>query len=261
MLTKHETRRRLIRGHNDVDLLARHAADWLVSAQGRSLLDAEQALLNPVIERLFGYQILQIGCSDSHSLIEGSTIRQKIRFSRDPSNRTLPAIADTEELPLATDSVDVILLHHSLDFANDSHSQLREATRVLRPGGKLLVVGFNPLSCWGLTRLFKRKASVPWCGRFISRHRMADWLQLLDLHIDQVDTCVHYLPVRSSRLLKTVSTWETLGLRLRSPFGAVYIFQCIKQVAPITPIMPRWRPIRARTTSIPAAENVRIKVH
>jgi len=32
-------------------------------------------------------------------------------------------------------------------------------------------------------------------------------------------------------------------------------------VLPLTPIIPRWKPMRARATAMPAAENIRAKIH
>lgn len=125
----------------------------------------------------------------------------------------------------------------------------------------MLVLGFNPYSTWGLLRLFKRRASVPWQGRFISRGRVIDWLKLLDLHVDSVCYGLHFLPLKFSRLLKHAQTLERIGNRLHSPLGGMYFIHCIKQAAPITPIMPRWRALPVRGTVLPATENIRAKLH
>ena len=47
-----------------------------------------------------------------------------------------------EELPLEHNSCDVVVLHHALDFAQSPHQVLREAARILRPGGHLILLGF-----------------------------------------------------------------------------------------------------------------------
>ena len=47
---------------------------------------------------------------------------------------------DIEKLPLGDDSVDVVLLSQALHHATDPVKALREAARVLRPGGRLLIL-------------------------------------------------------------------------------------------------------------------------
>jgi ubiquinone/menaquinone biosynthesis C-methylase UbiE len=51
---------------------------------------------------------------------------------------------DIYDLPLADDSFDVVILHQVLHFLDDGARAIHEAARVLRPGGRLLVVDFAP---------------------------------------------------------------------------------------------------------------------
>jgi ubiquinone/menaquinone biosynthesis C-methylase UbiE/DNA-binding transcriptional ArsR family regulator len=51
---------------------------------------------------------------------------------------------DIYDLPLANGSFDAVILHQVLHFLDDGGRAIREAARVLRPGGRLLVVDFAP---------------------------------------------------------------------------------------------------------------------
>lgn len=260
-LSKRETRRRLLQGIDELDSISTLLTQWFQTPLGQVALEAERLAARSIIERMFGYHILQIGGSEEHLLINDSPISHKIIFSASHRPGGVNTVANIEQLPLANDSIDAVVMHHALDFTEDSHALLREVTRVLRPGGQMLVIGFNPLSQWGLMRLFRRKHTVPWRGRFIARHRLIDWFRLLDLRVDQSLSGLHVPPLNFGRLLVRSDSFEDVGRKLGSPFGGVYLISCIKQVAPITPILPKWRPVRAQRGVVPVGDNFRSKLH
>ena len=52
-------------------------------------------------------------------------------------------------LPLTDDSIDVMLIHHLLDFSDSIQEILHEVSRVVMPMGHVVLMGFNPVSMWG----------------------------------------------------------------------------------------------------------------
>ena len=52
--------------------------------------------------------------------------------------------ADIFDLPLADQSADAVIMHQVLHFLSDPQPAIREAVRVLAPGGRLLIVDFAP---------------------------------------------------------------------------------------------------------------------
>lgn len=62
---------------------------------------------------------------------------------------TEPIRADAATLPLQNASIDAVLVVDALHHIADRHSTLTEAHRVLRPGGVLVVVDFDPATVRG----------------------------------------------------------------------------------------------------------------
>jgi len=231
---------------------------WMQSPLGEVLINAERQRLAPVMSRVFGYHVLQLSCAPDINMLEDCPVNHKIVFAPGwQQSRDLP-IADIEMLPLATDSMDAVLLHHSLDFTRDSHRLLREATRVLRPGGRLIIIGFNPTSLWGLSRMLRWRKSIPWAGRFISRRRLADWLKLLDFHVESVTWGGFMLPAKSPRLLAMADDFERWFNRLGNPAGAFYLVVASKQRIPLIPVVPKWRRMPTPALGAPLAETGRV---
>ena len=231
---------------------------WLQSPLGEVLVKAQRERLAPVISRVFGYHVLQLSCAPDLNMLVDCPVNHKIVFAPGwQQDRDLP-VADIETLPLATDSMDAVLLHHSLDFTRDSHRLLREATRVLRPGGRLIIIGFNPASLWGLSKLVRWRKQIPWGGRFISRRRLADWLKLLDFQVETVSYGGYMLPAGHPRLLGVAPDLERWFGSFSNPLGAFYLVVASKQRVPLIPVMPKWRSIRPPALGAPIADTGRV---
>ena len=260
-ISRNKSKNRPLHGISDLEMLTTSVSQWFRTPQGCEVLETERAITGPIINRLFGYHILQMSCDEKYSLIDESPAGQKIVFAPAWRADARSAVADNGELPLASDSIDVVVIHHALDFTDDSHRLLREATRVLRPGGQMLVIGFNPYSHWGIWKIFKRKLNIPWRGRFISKGRLTDWLRLLNLRTDSIEYGLHFLPLKNSWLLKYAQKIERFGSKIKSPLGGAYFLLCVKQLGSMTPIHPKWRPVPATVAGIVAGENARIRIH
>ena len=92
--------------------------------------------------------------------------------------------AKAYSLPLQSDSVDMIIIPHLLEFDAQRFQTMREVERVLKPEGLLLVLNFNPWSLWVRYQfLWDKKMADSWGGHFISRSRILDWLKLLNFEV------------------------------------------------------------------------------
>jgi ubiquinone/menaquinone biosynthesis C-methylase UbiE len=125
-----------------------HAADDAVEAEIRTLLSDRpfRSLLDlgtgtgrilemfgPGIERGLGVDLNREMLAFARSRLDHSGIRNcSVRQS------------DIFDLAMPRDSFDVVVIHQVLHFLDDGGRAIREAARVLRPQGRLLVVDFAP---------------------------------------------------------------------------------------------------------------------
>jgi SAM-dependent methyltransferase len=225
--------------------LAEELDRWLARSPGAALAELERECLERLLSDLFGYYLVQIGCAGLQAgPLQASRIRQQFIVTAQTLDGVLcPRIqADPARLPIAGDSVDVALLPHTLDFSAEPMQVLREVERILIPQGRVILVGFNPWSFWGVWRgLFTRRRSVPWCGHFVSPPRVQDWLSVLGFDIEVLENLMFRPPLRQTGLLDRLQFLETAGRRFWPLLSAVYVIQAVKRVSTLTPIAPRWK--------------------
>lgn len=217
--------------------------DWFDSGLGRILLQRESELLAQRLDSVFGYYLLQLSALVNTDLTAGSKIRHRFQLAATPEHTGRSgAVSRFDALPLESDSVDAVVLHHVLEFNQHPHSILREAHRVLVPRGHLMVFCINPWSLFGLrTRLLGSYRGSPWRSQMISARRMIDWLSLLDMRVSEVTQTFHQLPVQAPTTLGRFGSLWSHAERYSLPFGGVYLIEARKQVVGITPQKPRWR--------------------
>ena len=142
--------------------------------------------------------------------------------------------AQWDELPFETESADFIIAAHALEAARNPRGALREIVRVLRPEGKLLIVGFNPVSILA----FRAKTSgAPWAGKWVSLHRVKVWLDLLEMTVVEGSFSVFRPPVRN---FQKWAWMEKAGARWWPMAGGVYFVAAIKRRPGARMILPRF---------------------
>ncbi len=238
--------------------------DWFDSELGQLLLERETELLAQRLAPLFGYYLLQLSALVKHDLSGASKVRHRFQLAASPDwpGRS-GAVSRFESLPLESDSVDVLVLHHVLEFSRHPHRILREAHRVLMPHGHLLVVCINPWSLFGLrTRALGRYRGSPWSGHMISAARMMDWLSLLDMRVTEVKQAFHHIPIQAPAMLRKLNGVWNHAERHSLPFGGVYLIEARKHTVGLIPQKPRWRvwrpelvPLGAASARLPSSKN------
>jgi len=237
-------------------------ADWLETPAGRYLLDWERAQIDAVVTDLFGFHAVQLGLPQLDGLAANRMPHRWVAV--DPRSgeeaRTLaPApgrageaapglrqvavslCCDFDALPFDSQSLDLVLLPHSLELSRDPHLALSEVERVLMPEGKVVILGFNPTSLWGMRqhaghlgrRLGWRSEAglfLPMAGEFIGYRRLRDWLRLLSFEVEAGRFGCYRPPLRSAQWLGRFGWVEGPGERWWPVFGAVYMLMAVKRV-------------------------------
>jgi SAM-dependent methyltransferase len=168
--------------------------DWLHSSRGRALREAEALLLREALDDCFGWEMLQIGLwGGERELIAAARTRRQTVISSTVCQGA-DVLSRLTQLPVASDSVDAVLLPHTLEFETDPYAVLREVDRVLTGEGKLLVLGFHPWSLWGLRAKATRGGWPPQLRRLLSERRLRDWLVLLGYEVTETRRYLYDAP-------------------------------------------------------------------
>ena len=238
--------------------------EWFDSVAGAALLRNERELCSDILSNLFGYHLVQLGRVANTDMLEASRIKHRMRLV-DRADETGGAdisnwCGRSDQLALASDSIDVLLLPHTLEYEANPHQILREVERSLIPEGHVVIAGFNPWSLWGVVRLFLGwRGKTPWCGHFYTTTRIKDWLALLGFDTVLVRYHTFVPPLHHAGILQKLAPLEAWGAGWWPILGGAYILVAKKRVTTLTPIRPRWRPRRSMLGSSlaePTARNI-----
>ena len=210
--------------------------DWFEGPLGARVLREEAALSTLALDDVFGFELLQVGTwGPAHHLLGGARTQHTTLLAPELDER-VTLCAPLDSLPFRSDSIDAILLPHTLELVEDPYAVLREAERVLTGEGCLMICGFNPWSGWGAVRLFAqyfgRPAFPPGTRRMLSERRLRDWVALLGFDVDSVHGYLNLLPVKGG----------PPEIRPRAPLTAgAYLLKARKRVSTLTLVRPRRR--------------------
>ena len=238
---------------------------WLATAPGRYLLDWEKRHFDETVSDIFGYHALQLGLPQlqglrsnrmPHRWLALDAAREldaasKVPPATDADGPQAPRVAlltHPAALPFPENSLDLVLLPHTLELSQDPHGTLREVERVLVPEGKLVISGLNPASLWGFRqrrahwwrRLGLGELYLPEDGEFIGYWRLRDWLRLLSFEVESARFGCWRPALRSER-------WWPI-------FGSAYFLVAVKRVRGMRLLEPGWRarPQRAAAPAVAA---------
>ena len=230
---------------------------WLKTAPGRCLVEWELRQIDLAVADAFGFHALQLGLPQidalranrmPHRWTSTDTLQSPPMLDLPPVESTLTTLAphdplslhcDTEALPFPSQSIDLVVLPHTLELARDPHETLREVERVLVPEGRVVITGFNPASLWGLRQNFGHlrqrvglghRLFLPNEGEFIGFWRLRDWLRLLSFEVEIGRFGCWRPPTASPGWLERWAWIDRVGERWWPVLGAVYFVVAVKRV-------------------------------
>ena len=265
--------------------------DWFQTPRGRYMLDWERQQLDQVVADIFGFHAVQLGLSALDALAANRMPHRWHLCAGDdhlatgaqpsPGHSTTgvvsgqrgagaaPATAlvcDFAALPFPANSLDLVVLPHTLELNADPHATLREVERVLVPEGRVVICGINPVSLWGLRQrrahLYKKlgfgKLFLPDAGEFIGYRRLRDWLRLLSFEVEAGSFGCYRPAVSTDKWLGRYQWMDPVGERWWPIFGAVYFLVAVKRVRGIKLIGPVWKaaPSSISTAPVPMAHRL-----
>ncbi len=222
--------------------------DWLKTPAGQYVLNWEQVKHDELVADIFGFNAVQLSLP-CHDFLRANRMPFRFRCDDGRYDGISEVRSDLHYLPFANNSIDLVVMPHTLEFDSNPHQVLREVERVLVPEGHVIVTGFNPFSLWGAKRkLSRREALPPWRGAYLSVPRLKDWFSLLGFEM-QAGAYGCYAPaVTQEKWLRRFQFMDAAGDRWWPIAGAVYVVQAVKRHAGMRLITPAWhdRKLRAK---------------
>lgn len=220
-------------------LVQNQLAEWFDEGFGQKLYQQQKECCEQSLDHCFGYRLAQLTVSPRHSLLQNLQPSHKFILSR--AHHDASCQCEFDALPLPSDTIDVVLLHHILDFSNHPHKALIEAARLVKAGGHIVIIGFNPLSVFGLYKWLGAvcSAKAVWRHNSLRQSRVVDWLQLLGFQLS------HQSMACDNKAGAQFGQWRQKLSGQDFSRGAFYMIVAQKMVTPLRPIKARsWSPLK-----------------
>lgn len=212
-------------------------SDWYETEHGKQLYAYESTQIARFLPNCFGSELLQLGGAREIEWLNISPIKHKIYLNPEtlikPERSTV--IAHPACLPFLPDSLDVILMPHTLECVDNPEALLLEASSALKSGGFMIILGMNRLSFWGMQYASQSKratnAPFPWLQNFLSIHHIEKQLAENQCVIDSTHTvCYQMMGKNNAPLMSEHSLLDVIGPLLWPTFGGVYVILARKKI-------------------------------
>jgi SAM-dependent methyltransferase len=214
---------------------------WLTTPLGAAVLELEAQVLTDALADVFGFELLQLGAWGARDALCAHARTQHRCWLAPDASGPGAIRAAYDALPIASASIEAVLLPHTLEHAPHPHALLREVERVLMGEGQVLVCGFIPLGPWGVRHLVSRGRFPPTALRLLSERRLRDWLGLLGFEVALARRYLFAPPWTQHMSAHTRAWLESRGPSFAAPLAGAYLLKARKRVRGLTPIRPVWQ--------------------
>ena len=168
---------------------------WLLDTIGSRLIQEEQEELVDVMGTTIGNDFLQIGIWGHNKTFTKHLLADEFFLVEQTVIEGVDLVAKFDRLPIQDQMIDVVFLPHTLEQFKVNKLILSSTTELLKDGGKLIAIGFNPLSLWGLRHYLSGQRFLFGINQLISVKRYSTWLTDLGFGIEKIHYFHALLPV------------------------------------------------------------------
>jgi ubiquinone/menaquinone biosynthesis C-methylase UbiE len=224
---------------------------WFQTPLGRAVDADEKAVLFAMADLKPGERVLDVGCGDG-TFTEEAARRTGDVVGLDLSRAMLDAGAarlahvpgirwvegDATALPFPDAAFDVVMAVAMLGVLPDPTPAIREAARVLRPGGRLVLGVLNRWSSWAVERRVRgwlKPESVWRDARFSTAPGLRRLLANAGFRDVAVRGVVYYPPIDSAAFLRLARPFERAACALNLPGAALLVAVGSRATSPSAP--------------------------
>ena len=220
------------------------AAEFYATAQGAVALRLVRDRLCQIWPDLTGQFVLGLGYTGPYLRSWRHSAARCIAATPAPGapalwpggGRNLSCMVEEDCLPFADLSVDRILMVHGLENAENARRMLREAWRMLKDDGRLLVVAPNRVGLWAQVESTPFGQGQPYSPRQIERLLTGSLFR-----VERRDRALYVPPWRYRLVLRSAGLFERGGRSLAPQLAGLTITEAVKDAYAALPLSKQVR--------------------
>jgi SAM-dependent methyltransferase len=231
-------------GHMAID--ARDAVEFYATGLGGQTLRVLRAKLLSFWPDCAGQSVLGIGHTGPFLQCWRERAARCIALSPEPlgpaawptGRASLACVAEDDSLPFPDLSFDRILLVHGLEQADHARRMLREAWRLLKDDGRMIVIVPNRRGLWAYVEGTPFGHGQPYSPGQLNRV-----LGSLFFHVERQDSLLFAPPLNWRLNLRAFDSWERIGSTMAPQLAGLTMAEAGKD---LHAVMPLRRPSQGR---------------